>query len=194
MLPSALEYSWMPSNAADCLRMLPSALKCSRLPSNAAQRPWRWMVVGSREETKRRRRTRGKGDGRKVTGEWKCGSVWRIPTHVYPPLQAVTHQARRLVPTPRAQFTQALTKGPRSCPSVSTGRRSGDPTVQKQNIPHILHVRHPIGSGIMVMIALAPNDFCCAVTTHGELQCMTVLPDAPCVAASRTDRGPPCVR
>jgi hypothetical protein len=59
-----------------------------------------------------------------MTEEWKYESVWRIPSPIYPPLQAAAHQARRLVPTPRAHFTQALTRGPRTCPSVSTGRRS----------------------------------------------------------------------
>jgi hypothetical protein len=90
-----------------------------------------------------------------MTGEWKCGSVWRIPPTVYPPLQAAAHRAWRLVPTPRAQFTQALTKGPRSLPSVSTGQQSGDLAARKRNVPHIPYVRHPVGLRIVVMIASA---------------------------------------
>jgi hypothetical protein len=92
-----------------------------------------------------------------MTGEWKYGSVWRIPSRIYPPLQAAAHRAWRLVPTPRAHFTQALTRGPRTRPSVSTGRRSGGPVVWKRNVLHIPYARRPVGSGIVVMIASVPT-------------------------------------
>jgi hypothetical protein len=55
-----------------------------------------------------------------MIGEWKYGSIWRIPSPIYPPLQAVAHRVRRLVPTPHAHFTQALRMGPSTRPSVST--------------------------------------------------------------------------
>jgi hypothetical protein len=47
-----------------------------------------------------------------MTGELKYGSVWRIPSPIYPPLQAAAHRAQHLMPTPRAHFIQALTRGP----------------------------------------------------------------------------------
>jgi hypothetical protein len=55
-----------------------------------------------------------------MIGEWKYGSIWQIPSPIYPPLQAVAHRVRRLVPTPHAHFTQALRMGPSTRPSVST--------------------------------------------------------------------------
>jgi hypothetical protein len=91
-----------------------------------------------------------------MTEEWKYGSVWRILPLVYPPLQAAAHRAWHLVPTLHAQLTQALTNGPTSRPSVSTGRQSGDLAAQKLNVLHIPYAQGPIGSGIVVMIASAP--------------------------------------
>jgi hypothetical protein len=59
-----------------------------------------------------------------------AGEVWvlLVPSPIYPPLQAAAHWARRFVPMPRASNTQALTRGPMSCPSGSAGQRSGGTT------------------------------------------------------------------
>jgi hypothetical protein len=57
-----------------------------------------------------------------MTGEWKCGFIGHIPFPIYPPLQAIAHRVWRLVPTPRAHFTQPLTRGARTPSSVNADR------------------------------------------------------------------------
>jgi hypothetical protein len=76
-----------------------------------AQQPWRWTVVEEKERVVEEREA--KINGRKMVGKWRCRAVWRIPPSVYPPGQAAAHRARLLVPTPRTQLTQTLTKGAR---------------------------------------------------------------------------------
>jgi hypothetical protein len=90
-------------------------------------------------------------------GEWEYESVCSVPSPIYPPLQAVAHRARRFMPTSRAHHTQALTRGPRSCPSVGAGQQNGGASAQQRNVPHIPYARRPVGLRIMVMIASAPG-------------------------------------
>jgi hypothetical protein len=85
-----------------------------------------WLRRNQEAQENKRQRRRAQDDRRM--------EVWirmADSTPIYPPLQVAAHRAQRLVPTPRAKFTQALTKGPRSYPSINTGRRSGDPGAQK---------------------------------------------------------------
>jgi hypothetical protein len=102
----------------------------------------------------------GKGD--ECKWQEKYGSVCWVPYLIYPPLQAAAHGARRFVPTPCAGHTQALTRGPRSRPSVSAGLRSGGTAARKWNVPHNPYARRPAGSGIVITTTSTPRDFRCA--------------------------------
>jgi hypothetical protein len=116
--------------------------------------------------------------------------VWQIRPSVYPPWQAAAHRARCLVPTPHPQLTRHRQRGP-------------SPTLQSAQVSEVVTQRrvtkrlaHPVCTsscwfGNQGHDYLGPRDFCCVVTTHGELLRETVPSGTPCTAASHADRGSP---